>query len=49
VATYSTVYGKTKIPKKIPKTGKSQKWTSYPTDTRQNPRLENHEEPKKKT
>jgi hypothetical protein len=35
--------------KKIPKTGKSQKWTSYPTDTRQNLRLKNHEAPKKKT
>jgi hypothetical protein len=25
--------------KEDPKTGKSQKWTSYPTDTQQNPRL----------
>jgi hypothetical protein len=40
---------KTKTPKKIPRTGKSQKWTSYPTDTRQNPCLKNHEVPKKKT
>jgi hypothetical protein len=31
------------------KFGKSQKWTSYPTNTRQNPRLKNHEAPKKKT
>jgi hypothetical protein len=31
------------------KTGKSQKWTSYPTDTRQNPRLKNHEAPKNRT
>jgi hypothetical protein len=31
------------------KIGKSQKWTSYPTDTRQNPRLKNHEAPKKRT
>jgi hypothetical protein len=29
--------------------GKSQKWTSYPTDTRQNPCLKNHEAPKKRT
>jgi hypothetical protein len=28
-----TFCGKTKTPKKIPRTGKSQKWTSYPTDT----------------
>jgi hypothetical protein len=41
-----TVCGKTKTPKKIPRIGKSQKWTSYPTDTRQNPRLKNHEVPK---
>jgi hypothetical protein len=41
--------GKTKTPKKNPKTGKSQKWTSYPTETRQNPRLKNHEVPKKRT
>jgi hypothetical protein len=40
---------KTKTPKKIPKIGKSQKWTSYPTNTWQNPRLKNHEAPKKKT
>jgi hypothetical protein len=46
---HSTVCGKTKTPKKIPKTGKSQKWTSYPTDTRQNPHPKNHEEPKKRT
>jgi hypothetical protein len=39
---HSIVCGKTKTPKKIPRTGKSQKWTSYPTDTRQNPRLKNH-------
>jgi hypothetical protein len=45
----STVCGKTKTPKKNPKTGKSQKWTSYPTNTRQNPRLKNHEAPKKRT
>jgi hypothetical protein len=38
----SIVCGKTKTPKKIPKTGKSRRWTSYPTDTRQNPRLKNH-------
>jgi hypothetical protein len=31
------------------KTGKSQKWTSYPTDTRQNPHPKNHEAPKKRT
>jgi hypothetical protein len=43
-----TVCGNTKTPKKIPKAGKSQKWTSYPTDTRQNPCLKNHEAPKKK-
>jgi hypothetical protein len=30
------------------KTTKSQKWTSYPTDNWQNPRLKNHEAPKKK-
>jgi hypothetical protein len=29
----STICGKTKTPKKNPRTGKSQKWTSYPTDT----------------
>jgi hypothetical protein len=46
---HSTVCGKTKTPKKIPSDGKSQKWTSYPTDTRQNLCLKNHEEPKKKT
>jgi hypothetical protein len=40
---------KTKTPKKIPKTATSQKWTSYPTDTRQNPRLKNHEASKKKS
>jgi hypothetical protein len=45
----NTVCGKTKTPKKIPRTGKSQKWTSYLTDTQQNPHLKNHEEPKKKT
>jgi hypothetical protein len=45
----STICGKTKTPNKIPRTGKSQKWTSYPTDTRQNPHLKNHEESKKKT
>jgi hypothetical protein len=39
----------TKTPKKNPWTSKSQKWTSYPTDTRQNLRLKIHEEPKKKT
>jgi hypothetical protein len=42
------VCGKTKTPKKISKPGKSQKWTSYPTDTRQNPHPKNHEEPKKR-
>jgi hypothetical protein len=31
------------------KTGKSQKWTSYPTNTRRNPCQKNHEAPKKKT
>jgi hypothetical protein len=35
--------------KEDPKNSKSQKWTSYPTDTRRNPRLKNHGEPKKKT
>jgi hypothetical protein len=45
---YSTVCVKTKTPKKIQKISKSQKWTSYPTDTRKNPRLKNHEAPKKK-
>jgi hypothetical protein len=35
--------------KEYPKTGKSRKWTSYPTDTRQNSHLKNHEAPKKKT
>jgi hypothetical protein len=37
------------IPRHQRRTGKSQMWTSYPTDTRQNPRLKNHDEPKKKT
>jgi hypothetical protein len=37
------------VTKKIPKTGKSQKWTSYPTDTQQKPHLKNHEALKKKT
>jgi hypothetical protein len=46
---HSTVCGKTKTPKKIPKTRKSQKWTSYPTDTRQNLHPKNHEVPKKRT
>jgi hypothetical protein len=46
---HSIICGKTKTPKKIPRTGKSQKWTSYPSETRQNQRLKNHEEPKKKT
>jgi hypothetical protein len=46
---HSTLCGKTKTPKKIPKTVKSQKWTSYPTNTRQNPHSKNHEEPKKRT
>jgi hypothetical protein len=45
---HSTVCGKTKTPKKIPKTDKSHKWT-HPTDTLQNPHLKNHEAPKKKT
>jgi hypothetical protein len=45
----SNTRGKTTTPKKIPRAGKSQKWTSYPTDNRQNPRLKNHEAPKKKT
>jgi hypothetical protein len=44
-----TVCKKNKTPKKIPKTGKSQKWISYPTDTQQNPHPKNHEEPKKRT
>jgi hypothetical protein len=46
---HSIVCGKTKTPKKNPRTGKSQKWTSYPTDTRQNPHMKIHEEPNKKT
>jgi hypothetical protein len=49
VEQHSIVCRKTKTPKKIPKTGKSQKWTSYPTDTRQNLRLKNHEAAKKRT
>jgi hypothetical protein len=44
----STVCGKTMTPKKIPRTGMSQKWTSYPTDTQINLRLKNNEAPKKK-
>jgi hypothetical protein len=41
--------GRPLTPKRTPKTGKSQKWTSYPTDTRQNPHPKNHEELKKRT
>jgi hypothetical protein len=46
---HSTVCGKTKTPKRNPKTGKSQKWTSYPIDTWQNPHPKNHEATKKRT
>jgi hypothetical protein len=46
---HSTVCGKTKTPKKIPKTGKSQKWTSHPIDTWQNPHPKNYEAAKKRT
>jgi hypothetical protein len=38
-----------KTPKKNPKTGKSQKWTSYPIDTWKNPHPKNREAPKKRT
>jgi hypothetical protein len=41
--------GRPRHQRRSQKTGKSQKWTSYPTDTRQNPRLKNHEALKKKT